>query len=269
MLRLNKKSLPLYGLALMLLLSLLGLVWQPYPLDSIDIAERFVLPSWQNWLGKDYLGRDILSLLLYGMGQSLAIACLAIIPASLCALLCGFFASKPTIIGHIINLLASFLFAFPVIISAIFIAAHFGAGRYVPIFAIALFTLPVLIRVTRSQIFTLQSRDFITAARAMGASEWQLFYLYYLPNIKKPLLVQIASLFAIAILTEAGLSYLGFGAAPDQHSLGKMLFDAQRFSHLAPHMAIFPGLALSLIIININGLIDAYNEDKPLLELRF
>ena len=265
----HTKLIPLYGLSVMVFLSLLGLFWQPYPIDSINIAERFAVPSWQYWLGKDYLGRDILSLLLYGMGQSLAIACLAIIPAAIGAIFLGFFASKPNMIGSIINLFGSFLFAFPVIITAIFIAAHFGAGRYVPIFAIALFTLPILIRLTRSQIFTLQARDFITAARALGASEWQLFYRYYLPNIKKPLWVQIASLFAIAILTEAGLSYLGFGATPDQHSLGKMLFDAQRFSHLAPHMAIFPGLALSLIIININGLIDAYNEEKPLLELRF
>ncbi len=262
-------SLSFLCLCFLIIISIIGVFWQPYDIEKIDIAQRFSLPSWHYLLGRDYLGRDILSLLLYGMGQSLFIASLAIIPTSIMAVLLGFFAIKPNIIGKIIMILADFLFAFPTIITAIFIAAHFGVGRFVPISAIALFTLPVLIKLTRSQILTLQSAYFIKSAQALGASKWQIFYLYYLPNIRKPILVQIASLFTIAILTEAGLSYLGFGASPDQNSLGKMLFDAQNFAHIAPHLAIFPGVAITLIIININLLIDHYNHEKSIIELRF
>ncbi|MCH9844662.1 MAG: ABC transporter permease [Alphaproteobacteria bacterium] len=251
-------------------LCLLGMFWQPYSIIDIDIGARFALPSFAHPFGRDYLGRDILSLLLFGMGQSLLIASIAIIPSAICAIFLGFIAAYYPRIGVIITaLFGDFLFAFPTIITAIFIAAFFGVGRYVPILAIALFSLPVLLKLTKSQILTLQSAYFIKSAHLLGASFWQVCIIYYLPNIKKPLIVQIASLFTIGILTEAGLSYLGFGASPDQMSLGKMLFDAQNFFHIAPHMAIVPGLTLTLIVININILIDQYNDNKPVMELRF
>ncbi len=263
-----KAPYPILLLILLLIIAILGLFWQPYDPQKIDIPNRFALPSLQHWMGLDYLGRDILSLFLYGLGQSIGIAFLGIVPISLLAITLGFFAVQTHIIGNIITAFADFLFAFPIIITAIFLAAHFGPGRYVPIISIALFSLPVLIKLTRSQIFTLKSADFIEAARALGMGTTTLFFKHYLPNIRQPLGVQISVLFTIAILTEAGLSYLGFGTSPDQASLGKMLFDAQRFSHLAPHAAIFPGTAIMIIVLNINWLIDSYNHENPLIELR-
>ena len=256
-------------LILLLIAAMIGNFWQPYSVFEINIGNRFAFPSWRHVMGTDYLGRDILSLLLYGLGQSYLIAFIAIIPTAMLAVFLGFFAAGNNFIGRFITLFADFLFAFPAIITAIFFAAHLGAGRHIAIIAIALFALPIVIKVTRNQIFTLKSLSFIEASNALGITKFNLFFKHYLPNIRGPVLVQVAILFTVAILIEASLSYLGFGGTADKTSLGKMLFDAQRFSHIAPHTIIFPGLVIILIIVNINWLIDNYNQEKPIIELRF
>jgi peptide/nickel transport system permease protein len=152
------------------------------------------------------------------------------------------------------------IFAFPAVLIAILITSVLGASARNAILAIAIFNVPVFARVTRGAALTMWSRDFVRAATAMGQGPLGITWRHVLPNIMSVLIVQATIQFAVAILAEAGLSYLGLGAQPPVPSWGRMLRDAQTYIFQAPELALWPGLAVALAVLGLNMLGDGLRD---------
>jgi len=148
--------------------------------------------------------------------------------------------------------LADFTFAFPALLTAIMLTALIGPGLVTSTVAIGIFNIPVFARITRAAAAGVWSRDFVLAARACGKGAWAITVEHVLPNILAILIVQATIQFAVAILAEAALSYLGLGTQPPQPSWGRMLNEAQALLFQAPQLAIYPGLAIALSVLGLN-----------------
>ena len=156
--------------------------------------------------------------------------------------------------------LADFTFAFPAILSAIMLTAVFGAGIVNAIIAIGIFNIPTFARITRASARSIWSREYVLAARACGKGPWRITLDHVLPNMLSVLIVQATIQFALAILAEAALSYLGLGTQPPQPSWGRMLAEAQTLLFQAPLLAVFPGLAIALAVLGLNLLGDGLRD---------
>ena len=156
--------------------------------------------------------------------------------------------------------LADFGFAFPAILSAIMLTAVFGAGMVNAIIAIGIYNIPTFARITRASANAVWSREFVLAARACGKGSFSITMEHVLPNILSVLIVQATIRFAIAILAEAALSYLGLGTQPPQPSWGRMLSEAQTLLFQAPMLAVFPGVAIALAVLGLNLLGDGLRD---------
>jgi peptide/nickel transport system permease protein len=152
------------------------------------------------------------------------------------------------------------LFGFPAVLTAILITSVLGPSITNVMLAIGIFYIPVFSRLTRAVAMTLWEREFIIAARAGGLDEWRITWLHILPNLLSPLIIQATIQFAVAILAEAGLSYLGLGTQPPHPSWGRMLYEAQTFMELSPWMSIFPGLAIAWAVLGFNLLGDGLRD---------
>jgi peptide/nickel transport system permease protein len=241
--------------------ALLSLVWTPYPVNAINIARRLQPPSAMNWLGTDQFGRDVLSMVMIGSRNSFAVGFVAVgIGLTFGVALGAFAAAKRGFIDDLVMRLADFTFAFPAILSAIMITALLGPGAINAIIAIGIFNIPVFARLTRGAALQVLSRDFILAARAAGKSGLRISIEHVLPNIAGILVVQATIQFALAILAEASLAYLGLGTQPPAPSWGKMLNEAQTFMQRAPLLAIFPGAAIAVAVLAFNLLGDGLRD---------
>jgi len=147
---------------------------------------------------------------------------------------------------------ADFSFAFPALLSAIMLTSIYGPGLVTSIVAIGIFNVPVFVRITRAAANTVWSREFVLAARACGKGRLRITIEHVLPNIASILIVQATIQFALAILAEAALSYLGLGTQPPQPSWGRMLNEAQQMLFSAPHLALYPGAAIALSVLGLN-----------------
>ena len=239
--------------ALLILSALLSMLWSPYPVGDIDIPNKLASPSAAHWLGTDSLGRDIASLLLVGSQNSLLVGFIAVgiglgagVPLGLLA------AARRGWVDELVMRAADFTFAFPALLSAIMLTAIYGPGLVVSIVAIGIFNIPVFARITRGAAQTVWSRDFTLAAHAAGKGPWRITFDHVLPNIASVLIVQATIQFAIAILAEAALSYLGLGTQPPQASWGRMLNEAQSQMFQAPLLAVYPGAAIALAVLGLN-----------------
>jgi len=239
--------------ALLLLCALLALVWTPWPVAEIDIPNKLARPSAAHWLGTDSLGRDIASQLLAGSHSSLLVGFIAVgIGLSLGGALGLLAAARTGWVDELIMRLSDFAFAFPALLLAIMLTAIYGPGLVVSITAIGLFNIPVFARVTRGAAQSVWTREFILAAQAAGKGRWRITFDHVLPNIASVLIVQATVQFAIAILAEAALSYLGLGTLPPQASWGRMLNEAQAQMFQAPWLAVYPGVAIALAVLGLN-----------------
>jgi peptide/nickel transport system permease protein len=250
------------GLTLLIVLAaLLSLAWTPYPYAAIDIPARLQPPSAAHWLGTDQLGRDLLSLLMAGARNSVAVALVAVgIGAGIGVPLGALAAARRGWLDELTMRLADFTFAFPALLSAVMITALAGPGAVNSIIAIGIFNIPVFARLTRGAGLAIWQRDFVLAARVAGKGAARISVEHVLPNIASVLIVQATIQFALAILAEAGLSYLGLGTRPPQPSWGRMLNEAQTLMHLAPRLAIVPGLAIMLTVLGLNLLGDGLRD---------
>jgi peptide/nickel transport system permease protein len=241
--------------------ALVSLFWTPYPINAINIARRLQPPSAMNWLGTDQFGRDVLSMVMIGSRNSFAVGFVAVgIGLTFGVALGAFAAAKRGFIDDLVMRLADFTFAFPAILSAIMITALLGPGAINAIIAIGIFNIPVFARLTRGAALQVLSRDFILAARAAGKSGLRISIEHVLPNIAGILVVQATIQFALAILAEASLAYLGLGTQPPNPSWGKMLNEAQTFMQRAPLLAIFPGAAIAVAVLAFNLLGDGLRD---------
>jgi len=241
--------------------ALLSLVWTPHSATVLAIKSRFQAPNWEHWLGTDHYGRDVLSMIMVGAQNSLVVGIVAVGIGVAIGVGFGLIASaRRGWTEELIMRLSDFTFAFPAILSAIMITALLGAGAINSILAIGIFNIPTFARLTRASGNAIWSREFVLAARAAGKGRARITLEHVLPNITSVIVVQATISFAIAILAEAALSYLGLGTQPPDPSWGRMLNDAQTFMFNAPHLAIFPGAAILLSVLGLNLLGDGLRD---------
>ena len=250
------------AIVLMLVISAtVSLFWSPYPVGDIDIPNKLAGPSAQHWFGTDSLGRDIASLLLVGSQNSLLVGFIAVgIGLSLGVPLGLLASAQRGWVEEVVMRAADFTFAFPALLSAILLTAIYGPGLVVSITAIGIFNIPVFARITRGAANAVWSRDFTLAARAAGKTKWAITWEHVLPNVASVLIVQATVQFAIAILAEAALSYLGLGTQPPNPSWGRMLNEAQSQMFQAPMLAVYPGVAIALAVLGLNLLGDGLRD---------
>ncbi len=252
------------GAALTLLLlfaALLSLVWTPWSPYEIDIPSKLQRPSLAHWLGTDTLGRDVASLLLVGARNSILVGVIAVGIGLVVGTALGLLAAaRRGWAEELIMRVSDFGFAFPAILSAIMMTAVFGPGIVNSIVAIGLYNIPTFARITRASANVVWSREYVLAARAAGKGPLRITIEHVLPNIASVLIVQGTIRFAIAILAEAALSYLGLGTQPPQPSWGRMLSEAQTLLFQAPRLAVFPGLAIVFAVLGLNLLGDGLRD---------
>ncbi|WP_372397735.1 ABC transporter permease [Azospirillum sp. HJ39] len=247
--------------ALLVALALLSLLWTPYPAEQVRIIARLKPPSAAHWLGTDHFGRDVLSMIMVGARNSLAVGAAAVglgllggVPLGLLAAALGRWGDE------VVARLGDLVFAFPAVLSAILLTAVLGAGAVNVVLALALFNAAVLARVTRGAALAVWRRPFVGAALALGRGPLSVTLVHVLPNIAGIVVVQATVLFAVAIVNEAALSYLGLGIQPPSPSWGKMLGDAQTHLFTAPLQAVFPGVAIALGVMGLTMLGDGLRD---------
>jgi peptide/nickel transport system permease protein len=241
--------------------ALVSLVWTPYPITELDVAQRLQPPSAAHPLGTDHFGRDVLSMLMAGARNSIAVALVAVgIGVGLGVPLGTLAAAHRGWLDEGVMRFSDFAFAFPALLSAVMITALAGPGAINAIIAIGIFNVPVFARLTRGASLALWQRDFVLAARVAGKGPTRIAFEHVLPNTASILIVQATIQFALAILAEAGLSYLGLGAQPPDASWGRMLNEAQTFMYHAARLAILPGLAITLTVLGLNLLGDGLRD---------
>ena len=237
----------------LLLSAAVSLVWSPWPPAEIDIPNKFAAPSAAHWFGTDSLGRDIAAQLLVGSQNSIVVGVVAVGIGLVFGVSLGLLAAaRRGWVDDLVMRLADFAFAFPALLLAILLTAIYGPGLLVSIVAIGIFNIPVFARIARGAAAAVWSREFALAARACGKGRWQITLHHVLPNIASVLIVQATVQFAMAILAEAALSYLGLGTQPPQPSWGRMLNEAQAQLFQAPLLALYPGLAIALSVLGLN-----------------
>lgn len=247
--------------ALLLALALLSLVWTPYSPTAMKILHKLQGPSALHWLGTDAFGRDVLSMLMVGARNSLSVALIAVgVGIGIGVPLGAFAAARGGMVDGFVMRLTDLAFAFPALLTAVIITAVFGPGAVNAMLAIGIFNIPVFARITRGASMGLWKRDYVLAARCAGRNETAIIFDHILPNIGHVLIVQATIQFALAIVAEAGLSYVGLGTQPPHPSWGKMLNDAQTYIYDAPHLAIFPGLAITFAVLGLNMLGDGLRD---------
>lgn len=241
--------------------ALLSLVWTPWSPYEIDMAKKLKPPTSMHWLGTDPLGRDVVSLLLVGARNSILVGFIAVgIGLTAGAALGLLAAARRGWVEETIMRLSDFTFAFPAILSAIMMTAVLGPGIVNSIIAIGIFNVPVFARITRGSAKSIWAREFVLASRAAGKGAARITFEHVLPNILSILIVQATIQFALAILAEAALSYLGLGTQPPQPSWGRMLNEAQTLMFTDPRLAIFPGVAIALSVLGLNLLGDGLRD---------
>jgi peptide/nickel transport system permease protein len=246
---------------LMVSAALLSLVWTPWSAYELDMVHKLNPPSALHWLGTDMLGRDIVSLLLVGARSSIMVGIIAVGIGLVFGVSLGLVAAaRRGWAEEVIMRLSDFTFAFPALLSAIMLAAVAGPGMVTSIAAIGIFQIPVFVRISRGSANAIWAREFVLAARASGKGKFRITLEHVLPNILSILIVQATIQFALAILAEAALSYLGLGTQPPQPSWGRMLNDAQSLLFQSPSLAVYPGLAIATAVLGLNLLGDGLRD---------
>jgi peptide/nickel transport system permease protein len=241
--------------------ALLALVWTPDSPNRLRILQKLKAPLENGLLGTDHLGRDVLSLLMAGAFNSLSISVLSVLVGMTIGTALGVAAAaRRGLFESVVMRICDAMFAFPPILSAIMVGALLGPGALTAILAIGSFMVPVFARVTRGAALQIWARDYVMAARMAGRGGISITAVHVIPNIASHIIIQVAIQLALAILTEAGLSFLGLGVPPPTPSWGRMLADSQTYLQLAPWLALAPGLAIAFAVLGLNLLGDGLRD---------
>jgi peptide/nickel transport system permease protein len=233
------------------------------PADPLaqELGARLQPPSAAHWLGTDQLGRDILSRLLYGARISLVIGIVVVVSAGVFGTAVGIVAGYAGgLVDEVLMRFTEVFLAFPPLILAMAIAGALGPSLTNAIIAIAAVTWAVYARLARGQLLSLRRREFVEAARSIGASRGRILLRHLLPNALAPLLVQASFDMGSAIISAAGLSFIGFGAQPPTPEWGVMISEGRNFISTQPWLALFPGLAILLAVGAFNLLGDGLRD---------
>ena len=244
-----------------ILLAILSRFWTPEPPTHIRMMLRLRPPLQAGLFGTDPFGRDLLSMLMAGAWNSLSTAFLAVLLGLVLGVaLGGAAAALRGRVEEVAMRAADLVFAFPALISAIMLSNILGPGQATAVLAIGIFIVPVFARIARGAALQVWARDFCLAAQAAGKGRLRITLEHIIPNIAGTLLVQATIQLALAILIEAGLSFLGLGLPPPAPSWGRMLSDAQTYLGSAPWLAIVPGGTIALAVLGFNLLGDGLRD---------
>jgi peptide/nickel transport system permease protein len=251
-----RSPLTVAGLVLIVVFSLSALLASVLaPANPLDqkLSQRLKPPSPAHWLGTDQLGRDVLSRLLFGARISLTIGLVVVGTAGTFGTLVGLVAGYTGgLVDEALMRVTDVFLAFPALILAMAIAGALGPSLNNAMIAIAVVTWPVYARLVRGQVLSLREREFVEAARSLGASTARILWRHILPNTLAPILVQASFDMGGAILSAAGLSFIGFGAQPPTPEWGVMISDGRKYVSTQSWLSLFPGLAILLTVAAFN-----------------
>lgn len=232
--------------------------YQPNASDWMAIRQGSTVA---HWFGTDDLGRDILTRIIYGTRASLLVGIVSVaiaiaigVPLGMIA---GYFGG---LVDMVISRITDALLACPFLVLAIAFAAFLGASLENAMIAIGISAMPIFVRLTRGQVMTVKAEDYVDAARLLGVPHRKIMLTYILPNAMAPIIVQATITMATAVLAEASLAFLGLGQRPPSPSWGTMLDVARQFLTESPWMAIWPGVAIILLVMGFNLLGDGLND---------
>lgn len=235
--------------------------WTPFDPKQVEISNRWALPGWPHLLGTDGSGRDILSLLMAGSRTTVIVAIGAGVIATVIGIaLAALGALTARWLRESVAVLVDILIAFPVLIIAMMISAVWGGSLAVVIWSVGIGFGVNIARVTRPELRRVLHSDFVLAGRASGLTPLQNLWRHLLPNVAPVFIVQLSWGMAVAVLAEAGLSYLGFGAPVTEPSWGLLLAELQQYITVYPLSVLWPGLAITLTVLGLNLLGDALRE---------
>lgn len=228
---------------------------------SQDLDRRFSPPGSGYLLGSDDFGRDILSRIIYGSRSAILVGVVSVLIAvslGMTAGLCAGFA--PRIVDDAIMLLMDSLLSFPTVLLAITVVSFLGYGLTQVMVAIGVIYSPTFARIVRAETLVIKTEEYVEASRALGSPQILIVFRHIVPNLLGKVIVQASVTFALAVVVEASLSYLGLGMQPPAASWGLMLKDARNYLIQAPWMALYPGLALALTVLCFNMIGDSLSE---------
>jgi ABC-type dipeptide/oligopeptide/nickel transport system permease subunit len=253
-----------FGAAVLLLVALMALLAPfvaPYDPLKQDLMNARMAPSGGHWLGTDDLGRDVLARVIYGSRVSLiaglASVAVGVVAGSLLGLGAGFAGGK---IDSLVMRLVDAVLSFPGLVLALALGAVIGAGLTGVVIALGVVYTPTFARLMRGQVLTVREREFVHAARVLGAPGWRIVMQHILPNVATPIVVQASLSIAFAILAEASLSFLGLGVPPPEPSWGGMINQGRGYLQVAPWIVFGPGAALFVTVLGLNFVGDAIRD---------
>lgn len=251
-------------------MAIVSFVWTPHDPTLVNSSARLERSSAEYWFGTDKFGRDVFSQILMGSRTTLFVGFVAVGVAALVGVPLGILAGMaPRWFGELLMRGNDLLLAFPALLLAIMFAAVYGASTFVAMVAIGIATIPSFARLIRSGTLQVMKTEYVLAARAAGRRPLAIGIRHVLPNVSSLVIIQASVGFAIAVLAEAALSFLGFGTPPPTPSWGRMLQESQEMLWSAPRLAVFPGLAIALAVLGFNLLGDGLRDRfDPKLEDR-
>jgi peptide/nickel transport system permease protein len=247
--------------SLVVLAALVSFLWTPHDPVRVDASVRLLGPTSEYLLGTDKFGRDLASQLLVGARTTLYVGVVAVGVAAALGTPLGVLAGMSKgWLGELVMRVNDLVLAFPALLLAIMFGAVFGADTLTAMLAIGIATVPAFARIARSGTVQVMATEYVLAARSAGRSSWHVALRHVLPNIGGLVIVQTSVSFAIAVLAEAALSFLGFGTRPPTPSWGRMLQESQELLAVQPRLALVPGLAIAVAVLGFNLLGDGLRD---------
>ena len=243
------------------LMAAVSYVWTPYDPTFVDASSRLLSPSWSHPFGTDKFGRDVFSQILMGSRTTLFVGFVAVgvaaavgVPLGIVSAMAPRYVDEPLMRG------SDLLLAFPALLLALMFSAVYGASTLTAMVAIGIASIPSFARVIRSGALQVMRQEYVLAARVAGRGPVAVGVRHVLPNVASLVIVQASVSFAIAVLAEAALSYLGLGTPPPTPSWGRMLQESQELLFVAPRLSVFPGAAIALAVLGFNLLGDGLRD---------